>query len=438
MRMFRRRRDALAEKLGNAIAIVPAAIHHLRNNDAEYEYRQHSDFYYLTGFNEPEAVLIVAPGREQRDTLFLRRRDREQEIWTGKRLGVEAAPSTLRLDAAFAIEELDERLGPMLVGFERLAYAFGRDEAFDRRVHAALAAARHAVRRGGKAPIEFIEPGAIVHEMRLRKSEQEIELMRRAGEITRKGHIAGMRATHPGMWEYELEAVIEYAYRMDGSPANAYPSIVAGGANATILHYNSNREQLKDGTLVLVDSAAEFELYAADVTRTWPVNGRFSAEQRAIYEIVLAAQKASIEEVRPGKPFRAYHETAVRVLCEGLVDIGLLEGKVEDLIASEGYRDFYPHNTGHWLGMDVHDVGRYRDSSDNWRILEPGMVMTVEPGIYVQQDVNVDARWKGIGVRLEDDILCSASGPENLTPGIPKEIDELESIVGADAKALAR
>ncbi len=438
MRMFRRRRDALAEKLGNAIAIVPAAIHHLRNNDAEYEYRQHSDFYYLTGFNEPEAVLIVAPGREQRDTLFLRRRDREQEIWTGKRLGVEAAPSTLRLDAAFAIEELDERLGPMLVGFERLAYAFGRDEAFDRRVHAALAAARHAVRRGGKAPIEFIEPGAIVHEMRLRKSEQEIELMRRAGEITRKGHIAGMRATHPGMWEYELEAVIEYAYRMDGSPANAYPSIVAGGANATILHYNSNREQLKDGTLVLVDSAAEFELYAADVTRTWPVNGRFSAEQRAIYEIVLAAQKASIEEVRPGKPFRAYHETAVRVLCEGLVDIGLLEGKVEDLIASEGYRDFYPHNTGHWLGMDVHDVGRYRDSSDNWRILEPGMVMTVEPGIYVQQDVNVDARWKGIGVRIEDDILCSASGPENLTPGIPKEIDELESIVGADAKALAR
>jgi Xaa-Pro aminopeptidase len=438
MRMFRRRRDALAEKLGNAIAIVPAAIHHLRNNDAEYEYRQHSDFYYLTGFNEPEAVLIVAPGREQRDTLFLRRRDREQEIWTGKRLGVEAAPSTLRLDAAFAIEELDERLGPMLVGFERLAYAFGRDEAFDRRVHAALAAARHAVRRGGKAPIEFIEPGAIVHEMRLRKSEQEIELMRRAGEITRKGHIAGMRATHPGMWEYELEAVIEYAYRMDGSPANAYPSIVAGGANATILHYNSNRERLEDGTLVLVDSAAEFELYAADVTRTWPVNGRFSAEQRAIYEIVLAAQKASIEEVRPGKPFRAYHERAVRVLCEGLVDIGLLEGKVEDLIANEGYRDFYPHNTGHWLGMDVHDVGRYRDSSDNWRILEPGMVMTVEPGIYVQQDLDVDARWKGIGVRIEDDILCSASGPENLTPGIPKEIDELESIVGADAKALAR
>lgn len=438
MGIFRRRRDALAEKLGNAIAIVPAAVHHLRNNDAEYEYRQHSDFYYLTGFNEPEAVLVMAPGRDQRDTLFLRRRDREQEIWTGKRLGVEAAPSTLEMDAAFAIEEFDEKLGPMLVGFERLAYAFGRDEAFDRRVHAALAAARHAVRRGGKAPLEFVEPGTIVHEMRLRKSDQELELMRRAGAITRKGHIAGMRATHPGMWEYELEAVIEYAYRMDGSPANAYSSIVAGGVNATILHYNSNREVLADGALVLVDSAAEFELYASDVTRTWPVNGRFSAEQRAIYEIVLAAQKAAIEEVRPGKAFRAYHETALRVLCEGLLAIGLLKGNIDDVIANESYRDFYPHNTGHWLGLDVHDVGRYRDSGDSWRTLEPGMVMTVEPGIYVQQDLRVDDRWKGIGVRIEDDILCTAGAPENLTPGIPKEIDELESIVGADAKALAR
>lgn len=438
MGIFRRRRDALAEKLGNAIAIVPAAVHHLRNNDAEYEYRQHSDFYYLTGFNEPEAVLVIAPGRDQRDTLFLRRRDRDQEIWTGKRLGVEAAPSTLEMDAAFGIDEFDEKLSKMLVGFERLSYAFGRDEVFDRRVHAALAAARHAVRRGGKAPFEFLEPGAILHEMRLRKSEHEIELMRRAGAITRKGHIAGMRATHPGMWEYELEAVIEYAYRMDGSPANAYSSIVAGGANATILHYNSNREALADGALVLVDSAAEFELYAADVTRTWPVNGRFSAEQRAIYEIVLAAQKAGIEEVRPGKHFRAYHEAALRVLCEGLVDIGMLKGNVDDAISSESYRDFYPHNTGHWLGLDVHDVGRYRDSGDSWRTLEPGMVMTVEPGIYVQPDLKVDVRWKGIGVRIEDDILCTNGAPENLTPGIPKEIDELESIVGADAKALAR
>ena len=274
MGIYRRRRDQLAEKLGNTITIVPAAIHQLRNNDAEYEYRQNSDFYYLTGFNEPEAVLVIAPGQEDRDTVFVRRRDRDAEIWTGKRLGVEHAASGLEVDAAFGIDELDAKLGSMLVGYDRLAYAFGSDEAFDRRVHAALASARFAVRRGGKAPREFIEPGVLVHEMRLRKTPEEIAIMRKAGEITRKGHIAGMRATHPGMWEYELEAVIEFAYRVGGSESNAYTSIVAGGANATILHYNTNREQLRDGTLVLVDSAAELELYASDVTRTWPVNGR--------------------------------------------------------------------------------------------------------------------------------------------------------------------
>lgn len=438
MGIFRRRRDTLAEKLGNTIAIVPAAIHHLRNNDAEYEYRQNSDFYYLTGFTEPEAVLVIAPERDERDILFLRRRDRDAEIWTGKRLGVESAAASLEMDAAFGIDELDAKLSAMLVGYDRLAYGFGRDEAFDRRIHAAVAAARHTVRRGGKAPQEFLEPGIIVHEMRLRKSPEEIELMRKAGEITRKGHIAGMRSTHPGMWEYELEALIEFAYRVGGSQANAYPSIVAGGANATILHYNSNRERLEDGTLVLVDSAAELDLYASDVTRTWPVNGRFTREQRAIYEIVLAAQKAAIEEVRPGKSFRAYHEKAVQVLSEGLLDVGLLKGKLDEIIANETYRDFYPHNTGHWIGLDVHDVGKYRDPADNWRLLEPGMVMTVEPGLYVQRDLNVPERFKGIGVRIEDDILCTASGPENLTPGVPKEIDEIESLVGLDSKELAR
>ncbi len=316
--------------------------------------------------------------------------------------------------------------------------AFGRDEAFDRKVHAAVAEARHAVRRGGKAPLEFFEPGTILHEMRLRKSSEELEVMRSAGAITRLGHIAGMRATHPGMWEYELEAVIEYAYMRNGAQSTAYTSIVAGGANATILHYNTNREQLRDGTLVLIDSAAELDIYASDVTRTWPVNGRFTAEQRAIYEIVLAAQKAGIEEVRPGKSFRAYHEAAVRVLCEGLIDVGLLSGSLDEVIQNESYRDFYPHNTGHWIGLDVHDVGRYRDHADQWRTLEPGMVMTVEPGLYVQMDLNVPERFKGIGVRIEDDILCTASGPENLTPAIPKEIDEIESLVGADAKELAR
>lgn len=437
MTVFQARRDAFAAKLGDAIAIVPAAVHRLRNNDAEYEYRQNSDFYYLTGFTEPEAVLVVAPGNPERDTLFLRRRDRAQEIWTGKRLGVEAAPEGLGVQAAFGIDEFDGKLAAMLVGYERLAYGFGSDEAFDRRVHAAVAAARHTVRRGGKAPLEFFEPGLIAHEMRLRKTPEEIALMKRAGAITRLGHIAGMRATHAGMWEYELEAVMEYTYTKNGAQATAYTSIVAGGDNATILHYNSNREQLQDGALVLIDSAAEFDLYASDVTRTWPVNGRFSAEQRAVYEIVLAAQKASIEDVRPGKPFRAYHETSVRILTAGLIDLGLLKGPLEEAIEQETYRDFYMHNTGHWIGLDVHDVGRYRDEADEWRLLEPGMVMTVEPGIYIHRDLDVAERFKGIGVRIEDDILCGAAGPENLTPGIPKEIDEIESLVGADAKQLA-
>jgi Xaa-Pro aminopeptidase len=438
MEIFRRRRDELAERLGNAIALVPAATHYLRNNDAEYEYRQNSDFYYLTGFTEPEAALLVAPGRPERDVLFMRRRDRDAEIWTGKRLGVEAAPQALGLDAAYGIDELDDKLSGILVGYERLAYGFGRDEAFDRRVHAAVAAARYAVRRGGKAPVEFFEPGLILHEMRLRKTPAEIDVMRRAAAITHLGHVAGMRATRPGMWEYELEAFIEFAYHTSGAQATAYPSIVAGGVNATILHYNSNRDRLQDGELVLVDSGAEVDLYACDVTRTWPVNGRFSPEQRAIYGIVLEAQKAGIEEVRPGKSFRAYHEAALRVLCAGLIDIGLLRGTVDEVIGNESYRDFYPHNTGHWLGLDVHDVGRYRDGDDRWRLLEPGMVMTVEPGLYVQPDLDVPERFKGIGVRIEDDILCTQSDPENLTRGIPKEIDDLETLVGSDAKELLR
>ncbi|MBV8602677.1 MAG: aminopeptidase P N-terminal domain-containing protein, partial [Candidatus Eremiobacteraeota bacterium] len=341
MTPYRERRDAFAAGLGDAIAIVPSAVHQLRNNDTEYEYRQSSDFYYLTGFTEPEAVLIVAPGREQRDTLFLRRRDREQETWTGRRLGVESAPRALGVDAAFGIDELDDKLSTILVGTERVAYALGADEGFDRRVHAAVAKARHAVRRGGRAPQEFFQPGVVLHEMRLRKTPAELELMRRAASITRLGHIAGMRATHPGMSEYELEAVIEFEYHKNGAQSTAYPSIVAGGENATILHYNSNRERLREGTLVLVDSAAEFDLYASDVTRTWPVSGRFSTEQRAIYEIVLAAQKASIEDVRPGKSYRAYHETSVRVITEGLLSLGLLKGSLDEALTKETYRDFY-------------------------------------------------------------------------------------------------
>ncbi|HXP93716.1 MAG TPA: aminopeptidase P N-terminal domain-containing protein [Candidatus Binatia bacterium] len=429
---FKQRRARFAEQIGSGIAIVPAAVERTRNADTHYEFRQDSDFFYLTGFNEPDAVLILAPQRDaERDVLFLRPRDRSKEIWDGKRLGVEDAPAALGVDAAHAIDELDAKLPEMLVGHEMLYYALGRDEAFDRRMLAALERARWEVRRGGKAPQQIVEPGIILHEMRLHKDDEELATMRRAAAITRLGHVAAMESTRPGKHEYELEALLEYTYHLNGAQSVAYPSIVAGGDNATILHYNSNRDVLHDKTLVLVDSAAELDNYASDVTRTWPVSGRFSPEQRAIYEIVLRAQKAAIEEVRPGKPFDAYHQTALRVLCEGLIDLGILKGSVDEALEQGSHKDFYMHRTGHFIGIDVHDVGRYRAEDDSSRILEPGMVMTVEPGLYFHRDVACDERFKGIGVRIEDDILCSVDGPVNLSPNIPKEIGEIESLVGS-------
>ena len=439
MQPYSSRRAALLSKLQGGVAIIPSAAQTLRNNDTEHPFRQNSDFFYLTGFSEPDAVLLLAPQREAAKTiLFLRPRDRAMEIWNGKRLGIESAPGNLAIDEAFNISDLPSRLPDFLVGAERLHYRLGLDEGLDRRVLEAVNAARHRVRRGGSAPQTFLDPGALLHEMRLFKTPQEIEIMRRAGAVTRLGHTAGMRATRPGMSEYELEAIIEYQYFANGAQDVAYPSIVAGGDNATILHYNTNRDTLGNGELVLVDSGAEVDLYAADVTRTWPVNGKFSAEQRAIYEIVLAAQKAGIVKVRPGNAYWDYHETAVRTIVEGLLDIGLLQGSTDENISSEKYRDYYMHNTGHWIGLDVHDVGRYKDAStDTYRTLQPGMVMTVEPGIYVHRDLNCDERFKGIGVRIEDDIHCSADGPDNLSDGIPKEIGELESLVGSEALVAA-
>jgi Xaa-Pro aminopeptidase len=435
---FSDRRAAVLSRLEDGVMIVPAATHALRNNDTEYEYRQSSDLYYLTGFTEPEAVLVLAPHRPEAVTLFLRPRDRELEVWNGRRLGVEAAPAELGIDAAYPIDELAQRLPDALAGAHRAFVGLGEDERFDRSFFAALHAARTKTRRTGFAPDTFVEPSTILHEMRLVKDAGEIEAMRRAAAVTRLGHLAGMRATRPGLTEFELEAVIEHAYRANGAQDVAYPSIVAGGDNATILHYNTNRATLRAGELVLVDSAAELDLYASDVTRTWPVDGRFTAEQRAIYEIVLAAQKAAIAEVRPGAHVRSAHEVALRVLSAGLIDLGLLQGSVDEAIETEGYKPFYMHGTGHWIGLDVHDVGSYtlRDGTTR-RPLEPGMVVTVEPGLYVNRDLDVDERFKGIGVRIEDDILCGPDGPVNLSDGIPKEIAELEEIVGSGALARA-
>ena len=431
MQPFQRRRANVLSRLGSdAVAVIPAARERLRNSDTEFEFRQDSDFYYLTGFNEPDAVLVLAAQRAtERDVLFLRARDRSQEIWTGRRLGVDAASGHLAVATAFAIDELEARLPDLLIGARTLYHALGRDEAFDKRMQNALAQARNRTRRRGYAPEVISDPGAILHEMRLRKDDGEVDVLRRAAAISAEGHCAGMTGTRPGCYEYEIEALIEYEYQRNGATF-AYPSIVASGDNATILHYNSNRDRLRDGDLLLVDSGSEYALYTSDVTRTWPVNGRFTPEQRAIYEIVLAAQEAGIEQVRPGVSCREFHRTCVRVITEGLIDIGLLHGSVDENIETESYRDYYMHGSGHWLGLDVHDVGRYRDAADADRLLEPGMVTTVEPGIYVHRDVECDERFKGIGVRIEDDILVTAGGNENLTAAIPKSVADLESIVG--------
>jgi len=434
---YAERRRRVLEAIAGDVLVVPGARQIPRSNDTDFSFRQNSDLFYLTGFEEPDAVLVLTPHGEERATLFLRESDRTKEIWNGRRLGTANAPGALGVDAAYPIESFEARLPALLAGTTTLHYAFGADESRDRIVHRALEGARAKTRRTSHAPSRFADPSLLLHEMRLFKTDDEIAIMRRAAEATRRGHVAGMRGTRPGLHEFEIEALIEFEYARAGAQSPAYESIVGAGENATILHYVSNRDVLRDGDLLLVDSGAEVDNYTCDVTRTWPINGRFSAEQRAIYDIVLAAQKASMACVRPGVPRNAFHEAAVRTITEGLVDIGLLAGGVDELIETEKYRDFYMHGTGHWLGLDVHDVGNYLDAGDNPRLLEPGMVTTVEPGIYVQRDLDVPDRFRGIGVRIEDDLLVTATGHDDLTAAIPKAVEELESIVGADVHARA-
>ena len=433
------RRKRALEGFAGGVAVIPSARIVARNNDTEYEFRQNSDFYYLTGFDEPDCVLVLAPENgEHRSVLFLRERNRAHEIWNGRRLGVEGATAALGVDAAFPIAELEQRLPQYFSGSKTLWYALGNDDAMDRSLLNALESARAGARRKGVAPQSISEPANVIHPLRQIKSFDEIAIMRHAAEITGRGHVAGMRITRPGIFEYEVEAAVEYEYRRAGAQRDAYETIVGSGDNATILHYVSNRDMLVDGALVLVDSGCEYNYYASDVTRTWPVNGRFSPEQRAIYEIVLAAQLAAIREIAPNRPQNAFHQAAVRVITEGLIDLGLLHGSVDENIEQERYRDYYMHGTGHWLGLDVHDVGRYRQEDGEPVLFAPGMAITVEPGIYIHRDLDCDERFKGIGVRIEDDILVSEHGNENLTVAIPKEIDELEEVVGAGITAAIR
>ncbi len=429
--MFAERRKALLDAMGTGVMIIAAPPTYIRNNDVEHEYRQGSDLYYLTGFDEPESVLVLSNQHpEHKAVLFLRKRDPERETWDGPRLGVERAPDALKVDAAFPIGELDEKLPSYMENTKRVHYRIGLDRRFDDRFLAALDVVRMRSRRGGEYPSEIVDPGVLLHEMRLTKSPAEIEVMRRAAAITREAHLAAMRAAKPGRFEYEVEAELLRTFRAHGSERPAYGSIVGAGPNATILHYRRNDRRLEDGDLLLIDAGAEFGYYASDVTRTFPVNGKFTPAQRAIYELVLTSQLAAIEAVKPGATVESVHERTIEVLVDGLIALGLCSGTKQEVLERGDYKKFYMHRTSHWLGMDVHDVGRYHQAGGP-RPLEPGFVLTIEPGLYIAPNAEVDPAYRGIGVRIEDDILVTASGCDNLTADIPKGVEELELILSA-------
>jgi Xaa-Pro aminopeptidase len=435
--VYRARRDAVLARLGGGVALLRSNPEQTRSNDTEFPFRQDSDLWYLTGFGEPDCVLVLTDRHpDHRSVLFVRPRDPEKETWNGRRAGVEGAKTLLGVDATWSIEDLDEKLPQYLEGAKTLYHTPGRDPAFDVRVEGWLAASRRGRSRTGKGPLTRVELAALTHEPRLIKSAEEIALLRRAGEITAEAHNAALEATRPGRYEYEIEALVNYVFRSRGARAPGYNSIVAGGVNATILHYTENESPLGDGDLLLIDAGAEVDGYTADVTRTFPVGGRFSRPQRAVYDIVLAAQAAAIDAVRPGTRFDEVHAAALHVLVEGLVGLGVLAGRVEELIASKAYQPFYMHRTSHWLGLDVHDVGLYVDDQGESVPLRPGMVLTVEPGLYFgDTTVEYDPKYRGIGVRIEDDVVVTAGGHANLTEGALKQAAEIEA---ARARGLAR
>jgi len=427
---FARRRKQLMRIIGDdAICIVPAAPERLRNNDSHYPYRQDSDFHYLTGFPEPEAVLALIPGREHGEAiLFCRERDAEREAWDGARVGQEGAVTEYGMDDAFPISDIDDILPGMIEGRSRVYYHFGRDAEFDIKLIGWVNRVRAQVRRGARAPHEFVALGHLLHDMRLYKTRDELRVMRKAAKIAAAAHVRAMRAVKPGMNEHEIEAELLHDFRRQGA-VPSYEPIIGGGANGCVLHYRANNAVLKDGDLLLIDAGAEYQCYASDITRTFPINGRYSPEQRALYDVVLAAQRAAIDQIRPGKPFSAYHDAAVRAISAGLIKLGLLKGGLEKNIREQTYRRFYMHKTGHWLGLDVHDVGDYRIDGED-RILEPSMVVTVEPGIYIAPDnKHAPAKWRGIGIRIEDDVVVTRDEPEVITAVVPNDPDEIEALM---------
>jgi|HubBroStandDraft_1064217.scaffolds.fasta_scaffold01943_7 Xaa-Pro aminopeptidase len=416
--------ERMASASPGAVAVLASAPVFRRNNDVEHEYRQDSDLFYLTGFDEPESVAVF-DSKTLKFTLFVRPRDPDREIWDGPRAGVDGAKSVHGADDAFPVGDLDEKLPALLQDRERLYYRLGQHRPFDDRVLAAIDRVRARSRAGVVAPTEIVDPGSILHDMRLRKSHGEVETMRSAARITREAHELAMHRAQPGMHEYEIEALLLDTFRRHGSERPAYGSIVGSGPNACVLHYRKNDRRIREGDLLLIDAGCELGYYASDVTRTFPVARGFSREQQAIYELVLEAQLAAIPAARPGATLEQIHNICVQVVTRGLVRLGLLSGEVDKLIEEGGYKKFFMHRTSHWLGMDVHDVGNYFVESKP-RPLEPGMVLTVEPGIYIAPDeASVAPEWRSIGVRIEDDVVVTAAEPDVLTAGIPKTVDEV-------------
>jgi Xaa-Pro aminopeptidase len=432
------RRRRILEAMGDAVAVFPSAPPRIRSNDSEYEYRQDSDFYYLTGFDEPESVLVLSPRHPSvRSALFVRPRDSEREQWEGRRAGVEGARLATGVDATYPIVELQERLGEFLETAPRLYYSFANEYHFNEMIENFVRRYRTRRTRQDGGPLEVVDPCLLVHEMRLIKSAAEVATLRAAVAITGAAHVAAMRQARPGMYEYEVAAIVEYECARRGAQAQAYPSIVASGANLTTIHYRTNRDLIPDGSLVLVDAGAELDYYCADITRTWPIRGRFSAEQRAIYEIVLAANRAAIDLCRPGRVFNTeINDASTRILVEGLLDLGLLTGSLDEQLEKETHKRFTQHRVGHWLGLDTHDVGSYRRNG-TWRPLEPGMVVTIEPGLYVGDQPDIPERFRNIAVRIEDDVLVTADAPDVLSADIPKDAADIERIM-AEGRSAAR
>ena len=425
------RRAAFVRQMGEGVAIFPAAPLAIRSHDTEYRYRQDNDLYYLTGFPEPESLCLLSPQHDsERFILFVRPRDKDKEVWTGRRFGTEGAKEVFAADAAYTIDKLEEILPQHLATVEKVYYALGRNEPMNAKVLELMNRSRLLRQRSGRGPVSLIDPGEVLHELRLYKSAEEIGLMRRAVAASAAAHQAAVTLTRPGMCEYEIEALLEFHFRRLGAMGPAYPSIVASGGNATILHYVENSRQMQDGELLLIDAAAEYACYCSDVTRTFPVGRRFSPVQRDMYALVLAAQKQAIAMIRPGVRFSEVHRHATEILVDGLRDLGLLSGQTQEIVEKGEHRRFFMHGTSHWLGMDVHDVGKYKVGEES-RVLEPGMVLTVEPGLYIAEDAEgVEDRYRSIGVRIEDDVLVTAAGHEVLTAAIPKEIDDLEALRG--------